>query len=80
MPAFTNPAGERIDRLEQVVEYDCTGGRERNGTMEVKLGSVVVRSAAGTGRWERVSGKRREVFRSICAYVSSRGNGTAGSS
>jgi hypothetical protein len=80
MPPYTNPGGERFDRVEGLAEYDCTGRRERTGFTELKLGSTVLRSWAGTGRWERVSGNRREVFRSICAYGGSRGNGTAGSS
>lgn len=69
MPAFTNPVGERIDRFEGVVEYDCTGGRERTRTAEVKMGSDVVRRETTTEEWSRVTGPHREVFRSICAYL-----------
>lgn len=77
MPAFTNPAGERIDRIEELVEYDCAGGRERTRTSEVKLGSAVVRRGATTGEWSRVTGPHREVFRSICAYVGTLHRGPA---
>jgi hypothetical protein len=69
---FTNPAGERMDRIDALTDFDCEHGREQHRNFTILLGSDTVRTSPAKGRWSRPSGPHRQVFERICAYLAAR--------
>ena len=66
---FTNPAGERFDRIETISEYDCAGGRYRDQTVRLNLGERLMRQVPLPFDWAEPDSSFREVFDRTCSFL-----------